>query len=58
MEHKYHDLRDMLATNEKIREYYRSLPQYAQEMIGARSGNIKSEDELRRYAENCLQGDK
>ena len=58
MDQKYHDLKDMLITNEKIREYYRSLPQYAQEMIGARAGNIKSEDELRRFAENCLQGDK
>jgi len=51
-------LSEMLAKNGSAKEYFLSLPDYVQGMLQQRSGSIHSEDELHRYAENLLQGDK
>lgn len=51
-------LDELLATSENARQYFDSLPEYVQEMIAQRGNHVKSEDELRRYAENIVQGDK
>ena len=48
----------LLGTSASARQYFSSLPEYVQEMIVQRRENIKSEDELHRYADNLTQGDK
>lgn len=48
----------LLGQSLQAQQYFSSLPEYVQEMIMQRRQNIKSEDELRRYAENITQGDK
>ena len=48
----------VLSSSEQAQRYFNSLPQYVQEMIMQRRENIKTEDELRRYADNLTQGDR
>lgn len=48
----------LLKQSGDAQQYFSTLPGYVQEMILQRRQNIKSEDELRRYAENIVQGDK
>lgn len=54
---QYQNLGEMLTTNPKIFEYYTSLPEYIRGMIGHRSENIHTEDQLRGYADKLLRGD-
>lgn len=51
-------LNDLLAESSSAKSYFMSLPDYIQGMIQQRSDNVHNVDELRRYAENLLQGDK
>lgn len=51
-------LNDLLSKSASAKEYFMSLPDYVQGMIQQRSGHVQSEDELHRYAENLLAGDK
>lgn len=51
-------LQGLLSESASAKEYFLSLPEYVQGMIQQRSTSIQSEDELRRYAENLLEGDK
>jgi len=51
-------LQDLLGSSDSAKSYFLSLPDYVQGMIQQRSQSILSEDELRRYAENLLEGDK
>lgn len=55
---KYNNLDELLSSNHRAGEFFETLPSYVQEMIRQRSGNIRSEHELRMYAENIVQGDK
>lgn len=48
----------LLKKSGTAQDYYSSLPEYIREMLDQRSGSIQSEDDLRHYAENLLQGDK
>ena len=54
---QYQNLGEMLTTDPKIFEYYTSLPEYIRGMIGHRSENIHTEDQLRGYADTLLRGD-
>ena len=47
-----------LLKDPNVYEFYQSLPSYVQEMISDRGEDLHSEKELRRYAENLVQGDK
>ncbi|HHV50408.1 MAG TPA: hypothetical protein PLG48_06595 [Candidatus Avimonas sp.] len=55
---KFNNLNELLASNQSAGDFFNSLPGYVQEMIRQRSNNIKSEHQLRMYAENIVQGDK
>lgn len=48
----------LLRASGEANAYFSSLPRYVQEMVMERRHSIQSEDELRRYAENIVQGDK
>ncbi|MDR2932339.1 MAG: hypothetical protein LBV27_04455 [Oscillospiraceae bacterium] len=48
----------LLEKSSNAQNYFSDLPEYVQEMISQRGESIQSEDELYRYAENILQGDK
>ncbi len=54
---KYENLGEMLTTNPEIFDYYTSLPTYIRGMIGHRSQNIHTEEQLHAYADNLLRGD-
>ncbi len=45
------------AGGEEARKYFSSLPRNVQEMVVRRRDRIRSEDELRRYAENLAVDD-
>lgn len=51
-------LDELLNGSDRAQHYFSSLPQYVQDMIMQRRQSIQTEDELRRYAENIVQGDK
>lgn len=55
---KYNGLNDLLSQNSHAKAYFMSLPDYVQGMIQQRVDRVDSEDTLRRYAENLMQGDK
>lgn len=55
---QYENLGDMLKSDSKIFDYFTSLPDYVRGMIGRRSGNVHSLEELKNYADNLLSGDK
>ncbi len=54
---KYENLGEMLTTNQEIFDYYTSLPTYIRGMIGHRSENIHTEEQLHGYADKLLRGD-
>lgn len=51
-------LNELLSADSRAKSYFMSLPDYVQGMIQQRSDNVHSMDELHRYAENLLAGDK
>ena len=53
----YQNLGEMLTSSPEIFNYYTSLPRYIRGMIGHRSQNIHTEDELHAYADKLLRGD-
>lgn len=58
MEHSYSGLTELISQDAQARAYFMSLPDYVQGMIQQRCGNVHSIDELHRYAENLMAGDK
>lgn len=48
----------LLQKSDGAKRYFSALPDYIQQMIEERGANIRSEDELHRYAANLMQGDK
>ena len=54
----YNTLDDLLSKNAHAGKFFDTLPSYVQEMIRARGSNIRSEHDMRMYAENIVQGDK
>ena len=56
-EQKYADLQSLIFHCAGARQYFASLPDYAQEMIQDRSQAICTEEDLRNYADNLLRGD-
>lgn len=55
---KYNNLQALLASDQNANGYFSSLPEYVQEHIQTREQNVNSLDELKKFAENYLQGDK
>lgn len=51
-------LDNLLNTSSAAQQFFSSLPDYVQEMIMQRRQNIKSENDLRNYADNLTQGDR
>ena len=51
-------LHALLSQNSEAQKYFNSLPDYIRDMIGERADSVQSLDELHRYAENLLAGDK
>lgn len=51
-------LHALLSQNDEAQKYFDSLPDYIREMIETRADSVQSIDELHRYAENLLSGDK
>ena len=51
-------LHALLAQNGDAQDYFKSLPDYVRDMIEDRAQSVQSVDELHRYAENLLAGDK
>lgn len=51
------NLNDMLTNNKNLNSYYKSLPEYVKESINLHADNIKSEEELRDYADKLLEND-
>lgn len=49
---------DSVLKSNQAQQYFSSLPGYVQEMILQRRESIRSEDDLRRYADNLTQGDR
>lgn len=59
--HQYYaeaGLGQMLRENGSAKHFFISLPDYVQGMIEQRAASIHTEDELHRFAENLLAGDK
>ena len=48
----------LLESNSDAHQYFSALPEYVRQMIEQRGPRIRTEDELYRYAENLIQGDK
>lgn len=48
----------LLAQNSEAQKYFDSLPDYIKDMIEDRADSVQSLDELHRYVENLLAGDK
>jgi|GEM_PF-965263 len=48
---------DGVLRSESAQRYFSSLPTYVQEMIMQRRESVRSEDDLRAYAENLTKGD-
>ena len=57
MPKKYADLYTLMEQDAEAKSYYASLPDYVQEQISSRAGNVNSLDSLQDYAENLLRGD-
>ena len=51
-------LDSLLTNNREAREYFSGLPDYIREMVEQRGQSVRSIHELRRYAENLMEGDK
>jgi hypothetical protein len=56
MEH-FCGLFGLMESDGEARAYYESLPDYVQETIRQRAGNVNSFESLRDYAENLTRGD-
>lgn len=58
--YSYHPggLNEMLSRDKTAKSYFMSLPDYVQGMIQQRCENVHNIDELHRYAENLMAGDK
>lgn len=54
---KYQNLSDLLENDPQSKNFFGQLPDYVQEQISTRSGNVTSFDELKNYAENLTRGD-
>lgn len=48
---------DGVLRSDSAQQYFSSLPTYVQEMIMQRRESVRSEDDLRSYAENLTKGD-
>lgn len=48
---------DSVLKNSNAQQYFSSLPDYVQEMVMQRRESIKTEDELRNYADHLTRGD-
>ena len=57
MNKKANGLQDLIQQNSSANAYFASLPSYVQEIIMERAENIRSEDDLKCYANNLLAGD-
>ncbi len=57
MDQKYENLQNLIFHSASARQYFASLPDYAQEMIQDRSSAIQTESDLHHYADNLLRGD-
>ena len=51
------NLNDLLINDRNLNSYYESLPDYVKESINSHSHNIKSEEEVRDYANKLLEND-
>lgn len=51
------NLNDILINDRNLNSYYESLPDYVKESINSRADNIRSEEELRDYADKLLEND-
>lgn len=56
--YKYNGLDDLLSHNARAKDFFNSLPEWVQETIQERPDRMEAEDDLYRYAENLVQGDK
>lgn len=56
-EGSYENLQSLIYNCSSARQYFASLPDYAQEMITDRSAAICTEEDLHHYADNLLRGD-
>lgn len=54
----FEGLNNLISQDAKAKEYFMSMPDYIQGMIIQRGQNIHNADELIRYGENLLAGDK
>lgn len=54
---KYPDVYALIHEDPQAKQYFDSLPDYVQNQIGTRAGNVNSFASLRDYAENLLRGD-
>jgi len=54
---KYPDLTALLQSDSRAQRYFNALPDYVQDQINTRPGNVNSFDSLRDYAENLTRGD-
>lgn len=54
---KYANLNSLLQSEPQARQYFNALPDYVQDQINTRPGNVNSFDSLRNYAENLTRGD-
>lgn len=55
---KYNGLNDLLTHSTTARQYFSSLPVHVQTSVKEYSSTIKTEDELRAYAQNVINEDK
>ena len=54
---KYENLQNLIFNSASARQYFASLPDYAQEMTQDRADAIHTEQELHNYVNNLLRGD-
>lgn len=54
---KYSDMHELIKRDRKARNYFLSLPDYVQEQIAERAGNVNTFESLKDYAQNLLRND-
>lgn len=54
---KYHDMYELMSSEEEAKKYFYSLPDYVRSQMSTRVSHINSFESLRDYAENLLRGD-
>ena len=57
MPQEYEGLFDLIEKDQNAKEFYSTLPDYMKEMMSQRSQNVRTEEELRDYAEMLSRGD-